>query len=100
MVVFAHVVKYGGALPVCGLEVAVVGALFVDLDFAVLVAKFCVYFFLAFGADAFGLAHINHPTIASTMRARGSNIIDMVTMRSYLRTFCTVDPDMKRRIEE
>ena len=71
----------------CGLKVAVVGALFGELDFAVLVAELGINFFLAFGADAFGLAHINHPTIASTIRARGRSIIDMVTMRSYLRTF-------------
>lgn len=100
MVIFAHVVKDGGTLPVGGLKVAMVGALFCDLDFAVFVAELGVDFFLTLRADAFGLAHINHPTMASTIRARGSSIIDMVTMRSYLRTFCTVDPEMKRLIEE
>ena len=93
-------IKDVGALPVSSLEVAVGGAVFCELYFAVLIVELGVDFFLAFGADAFGLAHINHLAMASTMRASGNNIIDMVTMRSYLRMFCMVDPEMRRFMAE
>jgi hypothetical protein len=52
------VTKDGLALPVGGFEVAVFGALFGDLDFAVLVFELCVDFLLAFGADAFCSTHL------------------------------------------
>ena len=89
----------GYALPVGGFEFAVFGALLGYLDFAVRLRELGVDFFLAFGADAFGFAHINPPRTASTINAKGRRIIDIVTMRSYLRTFCTVEAEVTKRIE-
>jgi hypothetical protein len=60
-----------------------------------------VNFFLAFGANAFGFAYISHPpSTASTIKAKGSKIIVIVTKRSYLRMFWIVEPDVIKRTEE
>ena len=100
LVVFAHVIKNWNALPVGCFEIAVFGALFGDLNFAAYFAEFRVNFLLAFWADAFGFTQSsNHPTTASTMRARGSSIIDIVTIRSYLRISAMVEADVNRRAE-
>lgn len=100
LVIFLHVVVYWCALPVGSFEFTVFEALFCDLDFAVGFPQLRVYFLLAFGTDAFGFAHSNHPRIASTMRASGSSIIDIVTKRSYLRISAMVEVDTNKRTEE
>ena len=99
MVVFLHVFKDEFALPMGSLEFSVLGAVFSNLNFSVNFSEFGVNFFLTFGTDAFCFAHNNPPTIASIIRAIGSRIIDMVTMRSYLRTFSTVEAEVIRRME-
>jgi len=101
LVVFAHMVKYGVALPVGCFEVAVFGAFFGDLDFSACLTKLGIYLFLAFWTDAFGFTQSgnNHPTTASTISARGSSIIDIVTIRSYLRIFSMVEAEVNRRAE-
>ncbi len=94
-------VKDGLALPVGGFEVAVFGALLGNLDFAILAVELRVYFLLAFRTDAFSFTHYSStPRIASTISAKISSIIDMVTMRSYLRILATVVADVKRRMAE
>ncbi len=94
-------VKDGFALPVGGFEVAVFGALFGYLDFAVYVAELGVYFLLAFRTYTFGFTQLSStPARPSAINAKGSSIIDMVTMRSYLRIFCTVDPEVNKRTAE
>ena len=102
LVVFSHVVKDWLALPVGCFEFAVFGALFGDLDFAACLTKLGINFFLAFWTDAFGFTQSgsNHPTTASTISAKGSSIIDIVTMRSYLRIFAMVEAEVNRRAEE
>jgi hypothetical protein len=94
------VIVNGRALPVCGFEFSVFGTSFGDLDFAVGFSQLGVYLLLAFGTDAFGFAHISHPpSTASTIKAKGSRIMDIVTMRSYFRTFCVVEAEVTSRIE-
>lgn len=89
------------ALPVCGFEFAMFWALFGDLDFGVLCAKLGINFFLAFRTDAFGFTQIwSTPAIASTINAKGSSIIDMVTMRSYLRMLAIVVAEVNKRMAE
>ena len=101
LVILLHVVPDGRALPVGGLEFAVFWALFGDLDFAVYVCEFSVNLFLAFRTDAFGFTHYSStPVIPSTINAKGKSIMDMVTMRSYLRISPTVEADVKRRRAE
>lgn len=100
LIVFLHVVVYWCALPVGGSEFAMFIALFCDLDFAVCFSQLGVYFLLAFGTNAFGIAHVNHPRTASTISAKGNSIIDIVTKRSYFRISAIVEVDMKRRNEE
>lgn len=100
LVIFLHVTEDRLTLPVGSFKIAVFGALFGNLDFAVDIGKLSIDFLLALWADAFCFAHINHPTMASTIRARGSNIIDIVTIRSYLRMLATVDADVNNLIAE
>jgi hypothetical protein len=62
-----------------------------------------INFLLAFRTDAFCFAQSNPPIIgdnASIINANGRRIIDMVTMRSYFRTFDKVEAEVTRRIEE
>lgn len=101
LIVFLHMAEDGFALPVGSFEVTVFGALLSDLDFIVDVGEVGIDFLLAFGADAFCLTQIKStPAIASTISAKGSSIMDIVTMRSYLRMFVTVDADVNKRREE
>ena len=100
LVVFLHMLKDWDTLPMCRFKVAVLGALFANLYFAACLPNLGVNFLLAFRTNAFRFAHSNQPTTASTMSARGSSIIDMVTKRSYLRIFATVEAEMNRRREE
>jgi len=51
-------VEDGFALPVCGFEFAVFGALLADLYSAILLRELGVDFLLAFWADAFGFTHL------------------------------------------
>lgn len=89
------------ALPMGCFEFAVLGALFGDLDFAVLVAELSIYFLLTFGADTFGFTQCRStPTIASVISAKMSSIIDMVTIRSYLRMSVTVEAVVNSRMAE
>lgn len=89
------------ALPMGCLEFAMFGALFGNLDFAVYVRELGVNLFLAFGTDAFGFTHYSStPVIPSTINAKGSSIMDMVTMRSYLCMLATVEANVKRRRAE
>ena len=100
MIVFLHVVVDWDALPVGCFEFAVFWALLCDLDFSVCLRELGLNFLLAFGADAFGFTHINHPRTASTMSASGSSIIDIVTKRSYLCISAMVELDTNKRMEE
>jgi len=101
LVIFFHVVKDWWALPVCCFEFSVFWALFGDLDFTVLCAKLGINFFLAFRTDTFGFTqNSSTPAIASIINANISSIIDMVTMRSYLRIPATVEADVNKRIAE
>jgi hypothetical protein len=70
-----------------GFEFAMFRALFCDLNFASVLRELSIYFLLAVRADTFGFAHINHPSTASTINAKGSRIMDIVTIRSYFRMF-------------
>ena len=88
------------ALPVGSFELTVFGTLLGDLDFAINLCKLSINFFLAFRTDALCFGHINPPSVASIINANGRRIIDIVTMRSYFRTFAVVEADVARRIEE
>lgn len=83
-------------LPMSGFELAMFGALFGNLDFFVGLCKLCIYFFLAVGADALSLGHSIPPSIASIINASGNKIIDMVTIRSYLRTLVIDEADVAK----
>ena len=58
LVIFFHVVKDGLALPVGCFEIAMFGALFGDLDFAVCLFELGIDFLLAFRTDAFGFTQL------------------------------------------
>ena len=74
--------------------------LFCDFDFFVALSKLGVNLFLTFRTDALCVSHSSPPSVASTINANGRRIIDIVTKRSYVLTFCIVDIKVARRIEE
>ena len=88
VVIFLHVVVDWWALPVSSFKFAVFGALLCDLDFAVACVSWASIFFWHSGQMLLVLLTLTIPTMASTISANGSRIIDMVIMRSYFRTFC------------
>ena len=98
---FFREIKDAWALPVSSRKSSVLLASLGNQNFVVYLGQFCIYFLLAHGTDALGLLHTSPPITgerASTINASGSRIMDIVTIRSYLRTFAGVEADVMMRI--
>src|SRR4030042_1463991 len=96
-------VEDAGALPVSRGKSSVLLTGLDNQNFTVCPDQFCIYFLLTNWTDALGFLHTSPPITgerASTINASGSRIMDIVTMRSYLRTFTGVAADVMMRLDE
>src|SRR3989304_3932869 len=99
---FLGEVEDAWTLPVSRRKSSVLLTVFGNEDFAIFLGQFRIYFLLALWTDAFCLFQTSPPITgerASTINASGSRIMDIVTIRSYLRTFAGVEADVMMRVD-
>jgi hypothetical protein len=100
---FLGEVEDAGALPVSRRKSSVLLTGLDNQNFTICPYQFGIYFLLTNWTDALGFLHTSPPITgerASTINASGSRIMDIVTIRSYLRTFAGVEADVMMRIDE